>query len=129
MSLMFALNEFGEALGLSQLSLPAMGTLSFTLDDGQAFCMEEVGDELLMYTPVSAPHVACAQWVAALQACDVRALAPQDPPVQLGVRGRGGDTTAALLLRWPVQGLQAAQLMRGLQRLQEYPHQWLGAAP
>jgi hypothetical protein len=101
--------------------------LSFSLDDGQTFSLVEVDDDLLMYTPVSAPHIAVEQWVAVLQACDVRELSPQDPPLQLGVRGSGADTTAALLLRWPVQGLMAAQLMRGLHRLQDCSQIWLGA--
>lgn len=127
MSLTFALNEFGENLGLSDLSLPSMGALSFSLDDGQTFSLVEIDDDLLMYTPVSAPHIAVEQWVAVLQACDVRELSSQDPPLQLGVRGSGADTTAALLLRWPVQGLMAAQLIRGLHRLQDCSQIWLGA--
>jgi hypothetical protein len=127
MSLIFTLNEFGENIGLSELSLPVMGALSFSLDDGQTFCLVEVEDDLLMYSPISAPHIAVEQWLMLLQACDVRELSPQDPPLQLGVRGSGAETTAVLLLRWPVQGLMAAQLIRGLQRLQDCSQIWLGA--
>ena len=127
MSLIFALNEFGAALGLPQMSMPAMGSVSFMLEDGQTFSLEEVGDDLLMFTPVATSHVPVDHWVAVLQACDVRELAAQDPPLQLGARGMGADTTAALLLRWPVQGLVAAQLVRGLHRLQDYTHSWLSA--
>lgn len=124
----YALSEFGASLGLGPLVLPAQGVLNMQLAPGQTLSLESSGQELLMYTTLHVPHLDSARLLAVLQSCDVRRRAPHDPCLQVGQRGEGADTQLTLLVRWPLEALQASQLALTLALFEQCKRHELGLA-
>lgn len=126
MSLNYALAEFGAALGVGGLELPAQGHVSLQLSSGERLTLEEVDQEVLLYQVIDLPHLDAARCMALLQACNLRRRPAHEPCVQAGLRGDGADAQVVLLVRFDVQGLQASMLQAGLELLERCRRDWLG---
>ncbi len=126
MSAAYAIEEFGRTLGLGALDLPPQGAIHLAMGEQRRLSMEAAGGDLLLYMTVAVPHLDNAQVLAMLQACDLRRRPPHEPELQLARSGFGADAQLVLLVRWPMDRLQASHLHASVQLFEYSLQQWLG---
>ena len=123
MNITHALQEFGNLNGRPGLHLSAGASVAIDLPD-LPLTLEDNGEELLLMTGFPAPFLATERLLAMLQACEQRAARPDEPGLQLGLRGKASDIWVIAALRWPALHVSATHLQRGATQLRRFREAW-----
>lgn len=118
------LAEFGRRIGLPTLAFSSNGTCQLRLESGDHLAVDVVDERVVIYRRHPLPWPPPDMLERALRLCNTRS---GGQPVQVGLRGQGGETELVIALQLHARAFTAQGLEQCWDRLRRWLDQ-LGSA-
>jgi type III secretion system chaperone SycN len=125
MNISNAVADFGRSLGMD-LSLDADGLVSLALDNGDLLCLEQSGDDLLVYRVAAFPYLSVQKCMQALKMCNARLQEGLGWQLQVGLQGSGADSALVFLFRLAKSRISAQGVEQAIAMIETFHQRCAG---